>query len=149
MSIDFDSVHAHLAVFDMPRALDFYCGVLGFGVANSAGEPPDCDWLMLRYGTVELMLNTQYDREERPAQADAARAGAHQDTTLYFCCASPDSVYEHLRKCGVASVQPPNDSWYGMRQVYVNDPDRYLLCFQCPSSTLPQARAAEVGSLGG
>jgi hypothetical protein len=29
-------------------------------------------------------------------------------------------------------VQPPKVAWYGMKQLYLRDPDGYLICFQWP-----------------
>jgi glyoxylase I family protein len=112
----------------MPTAIKFYCEVLGFQIASTDGKP-DFDWVMLRLNGVELMLNTAYERSRRPAKADPARMAAHNDTTLYFACPDVDAAYTHLRSKG-ANVKPPTVAWYGMKQLYITDPDGYLLCFQ-------------------
>jgi catechol 2,3-dioxygenase-like lactoylglutathione lyase family enzyme len=125
---DIRSMTPHLAVFDMPTSIKFYCDVLGFQIANTDGKP-DFDWVMLKLNGVELMLNTAYDRSRRPAQADPARIAAHKDIILYFACPDVDAAYNHLRAKGV-NVNPPKVAWYGMKQIYVTDPDGYLLCFQ-------------------
>jgi hypothetical protein len=41
-------------------------------------------------------------------------------------------MYEHLHAHGVAS-KPPKVAPYGMKQLYVDDPDGYKLCFQWPA----------------
>jgi hypothetical protein len=28
-------------------------------------------------------------------------------------------------------VTPPTVAWYGMKQLYMKDPDGYVICFQC------------------
>ena len=39
MKIEIQSVHAHLAIFDMPRALAFYCDTFEFDIAHASAEP--------------------------------------------------------------------------------------------------------------
>jgi glyoxylase I family protein len=68
-----------------------------------------------------------------PAAPDTARIAAHGDTTLYFGCPDVDAAYRHLRAQGVA-VKEPKIAPYGMKQLYVRDPDGYLLCFQWPAA---------------
>jgi len=40
-----------------------------------------------------------------------------------------DAVYAHLQVNGVKS-EKPNIAWYGMKQLYLRDPEGYGLCFQ-------------------
>lgn len=75
------------------------------------------------------MLNTAYEQEYRPAQSDAMRVAAHSDTCLYFSCPDVDAAYQHLRAHGL-EVEEPKVAPYGMKQLYVKDPDGYNLCFQ-------------------
>jgi uncharacterized glyoxalase superfamily protein PhnB len=76
------------------------------------------------------MLNTLYDPDaERPPLPDPGRVAAHDDTGLYFGCPDVDGVYQHLRANGV-TVEPPTVAPYGMKQLYVKDPDGFSLCFQ-------------------
>lgn len=97
---------------------------------TSDGKPaPEFDWVMLSLNGTRLMLNTAYDGGERPPQPEPARIAAHEDTTLYFGCPDVDRAFDHLRTMGV-NVTAPKVSWYGMKQLYVRDPDGYLLCFQ-------------------
>jgi len=120
---------ALLQVFDMPRALAFYRGVLGFAVVQWAPPGEWCDWCWLRLGGVELMLNTAYERETRPPAPDPARWAAHDDTTIYIGCQELDALAAHLRGAGIA-CEGPRVAPYGMRQLYLHDPDGYGLCFQ-------------------
>ena len=119
-----------LFVFDMPKSIHFYCETLGFEIAVSDRKAaPHFDWVLLRLNGAELMLNTAYELDERPVSPDPSRIGAHQDTTLYFACPDVDGAYGHLRQKGIAA-EPPRVAYYGMKQLYVTDPDGYLLCFQ-------------------
>ncbi len=124
-----------LQVFDMPTALAFYRGVLGFEVIAAAphGDKVSGDnfgWAWLRRDGTELMLNTAYDPDAiRPLTRDPARVAAHDDTILYIGCPDVDAVYHHLCARGV-NVDPPAVAQYGMKQLYVKDPDGFTLCFQ-------------------
>jgi glyoxylase I family protein len=130
MAIDVRGLAPLLSVFDMPTSVKFYCEVLGFEVVANDGKPaPHFDWALLRMNGTELMLNTAYDEGERPPAPDPARIGTHRDVTLYFGCPDVDAAYAHLRGMGI-NVKEPKIAPYGMKQLYLTDPDGYLLCFQ-------------------
>jgi len=123
-----------IAVFDMNEAVRFYCDGLGFELieASPEVETPEgrfSHWCWLRLGPADLMLNTAYDEGERPAMRDAARQAAHGDTGLYFGCPDVDAAYGALRGRGIKAA-PPKVAPYGMKQLWVRDPDGYQLCFQ-------------------
>lgn len=119
-----------LSVFDMPTSIRFYRDLLGCRIVSSDAKPsPDFDWVLLSLNGVELMLNTMYERPNRPAEPDTARLATHRDTCLYFGCPDVDGAYEQLKAAGL-ELKPPKIAPYGMKQLYVSDPDGYLLCFQ-------------------
>jgi catechol 2,3-dioxygenase-like lactoylglutathione lyase family enzyme len=120
-----------LQVFDMPTSLGFYRDILGFEVISDV--PPDdrCDWVWLKIQESELMLNTAYEADERPSAPDQARIAAHKDVTLYFGCEDVDAAYAYLRERNVAA-EAPKIAPYGMKQLYLKDPDGYEICLQCP-----------------
>jgi glyoxylase I family protein len=122
-----------LQVFDMPASIAFYRDVLGFGVVETSRPGPRFDWAWLRRDGAELMLNTAYEEDQRPPAPDPARVAAHDDTALYFGCPDVDAAYEHLRAHGIA-VHEPKVAPYGMKQLYLHDPDGYTLCFQWPAA---------------
>lgn len=131
MAIEVRGVCGLIQVFDMPAALRFYRDVLGFEVMQ-ASQPTGgdlVDWCRLKLDDADLMLNTAYERSERPPQPDAQRTAAHEDTCFYFGCRDVDGAYRHLRAHGI-DVREPIVAPYGMKQLYVRDPDGYLLCFQ-------------------
>jgi len=130
MAIEVRGMAPLLQVFDMPTSLKFYCEALGFEIATTDGKPaPTCDWALLRLNGIELMLNTAYEAPHRPPTPDAKRVAAHQDTGLFFGCPDVDAAYNHLRSLGVQANEP-KVAPYGMKQLYVTDPDGYELCFQ-------------------
>jgi glyoxylase I family protein len=120
-----------LQVFDMQTSLAFYCDILGFELVASAGPPDDIGWVLLRRDKTELMLNTVYEKPDRPPAPDPARLAAHSDTVIYFGCSDIDAVYTELSLKGL-KIQKPTVAPYGMKQLYVLDPDGYNLCFQWP-----------------
>lgn len=122
-----------LQVFDMPASIAFYRDVLGFAIIETSAPGDRFDWALLGYGGTELMLNTAYEGNARPAAPDPARVTAHRDTALFFGCADLDGAWAHLRAHGV-DAEPPVTQGYGMRQVYLTDPDGYLLCLQWPAT---------------
>lgn len=131
MPIHIKSLAPLLQIFDMPTSISFYCDVLGFEVVGTGGPPEDIGWALLRLNHIELMLNTAYELHDRPPGPDSARVAAHADTALYFSCPDVDAVYQHLRIKGI-KVKEPHIAPYGMKQLYVADPDGFNLCFQWP-----------------
>ena len=129
MAIDLRGLTPLIQVFDMPTSLAFYCDILGFEVHASSAPPPKCDWVWLKLNETELMLNTAYEQEHRPPAPNAVRVAAHEDTCLYFGCPDPDAAYAYLVSRGV-EAKPPKVAPYGMKQLYLKDPDGYALCFQ-------------------
>jgi glyoxylase I family protein len=133
MAVDIRGMAPLLQVFDMPTSIHFYRDILGFEVVQTSAPGDDCDWASLRFNEVEIMLNTAYEREHRPAKPDPARIAAHDDTCLFFGCEDVDGTYRHLRDHGFA-VNEPKVAPYGMKQLYAKDPDGFGLCFQWPAT---------------
>jgi catechol 2,3-dioxygenase-like lactoylglutathione lyase family enzyme len=131
MAIEIQGMSPLLSVFDMPTSLGFYRDILGFEVTGDSGEGDNSGWVMLRLSDTILMLNTQYEKDDRPTQPNPAHVLVHNDTCLYFDVPDPDAVHEYLRAHGL-DIKPPKDAPYGMRQLHLHDPDGYNLCFQSP-----------------
>lgn len=129
MGIDMRGLCPLVQVFDMPTSLRFYRDLLGFELVQRSQDSDDCGWAWLRKNGAELMLNTAYDDGERPAAPDAARVRAHDDVVLFIGCPDVDAAYEYLRGKGI-TLAPPRVAWYGMKQLYIKDPDGYGICFQ-------------------
>ena len=133
MGIEIRGMAPLLQVFDMPTSIKFYRDALGFEVVTiSTPRGGHFDWALLRLNGVELMLNTAYEEDARPPAPDQARFAAHEDTCLYFGCPEVDAAYAYLRARGVAAKEP-KVAPYGMKQLYLSDPDGYSICFQWPA----------------
>ncbi len=130
MIIEIQGMTPLLQVYDMLASIHFYCEVIGFKVINSAPSPAGSyDWVLLEWNGSQLMLNTRYEHNQRPSQPDPVRVMNHDDLALFFSCPDIDGVYKMLLS-HVVKVNAPCDRDYGMRQVYLHDPDGYQLCFQ-------------------
>jgi glyoxylase I family protein len=133
MAIDVRGLCPYFEVYDMPASIRFYRDVLGFEVKSTSpalGGTDRFHWVWLRHGNAELMLNTAYEfDEERPAAENVGRVRGHGDCCLYIGCPDVDAAYEELRGKGV-EVQKPKVAPYGMKQMYLKDPDGYGICFQ-------------------
>jgi hypothetical protein len=75
------------------------------------------------------MLNTRYEQDDRPSSPNPAHVDAHDDTCLYIGCPDVDAAYDFLREKGLG-VKPPSVRHYGMKQLYIKDPDGFGICFQ-------------------
>lgn len=133
MAIEVRGICPLLQVYDMPASVRFYRDGLGFEVKSTSqglGGADRFHWVLLRHGETELMLNTAYEfDDERPAVQDAGRLKGHGDTCLYIACPDVDGAYEELRARGII-VAKPKVAWYGMKQMYLKDPDGFGICFQ-------------------
>ena len=55
-----------------------------FEVNTSSGEGDDVDWVLLKLNGAVLMLNTAFEKANRPAFPDAARQKAHSEPNTIF-----------------------------------------------------------------
>jgi len=131
MTMDIRGMTPLLQVFDMARSLKFYCDVLEFEIVQTDRNTiaPNYNWVWLRLNNVDLMLNTAYEYDNRPSAADPRRTATHGDTGLFFGSPDVDAVYTHLRAKGI-DVKEPKIAPYGMKQLFLLDPDGFGLCFQ-------------------
>jgi glyoxylase I family protein len=130
LPIDIRGLTPLLAVFDMKASVRFYRDVLGFELVSTSAPGDDFGWALLRRGGAELMLNIVDHGGDAP---DPARVAAHRDTALFFGCPDLDAACAHLRAHGI-DAEEPFVQGYGMKQLYLRDPDGYTLCLQWPAS---------------
>ena len=126
MRIDMRGLCPLIQVFDMDASLHFYCDLLGFEIVQ---KWEGGGWAWLRHGSAELMLNTAYEEDDRPEQPDPRRVCGHQDACVFIGCPDVEAAYEYLRDKGI-DVAKPKIAWYGMKQMYLKDPDGFGICLQ-------------------
>lgn len=132
MSITIQSLTPLIQVFSMRRSLAFYRDILGFEVVEDSGEGDDSSWVWIRLNGCDLMLNDQYEPGSEPDPPPSERVEWHGDTCLYMGCQDLDAAYEYLAGKGV-DAESPKIAPYGMRQLYLKDPDNYAICLQWPT----------------
>ncbi|MFB9841542.1 VOC family protein [Mucilaginibacter ginsenosidivorans] len=133
---EIEGIAPYIEVFDMPISLHFYRDILGFDKKMSSGEGDDVDWVLLEHKGAVLMLNTVYEKENRPAQPDKTRVKGHRDLCFYFDCPDIDGLYQYF-VCKGIELEAPIITGYGWKAIYVRDPDEYGLCFHHPVCETP------------
>jgi len=113
--IECDQLHAGLAVSDIPTAIGFYVGKLGFRQAFTWGEPPTLARVNL--GNVRIFL------------AKGTPSPSSQTGAVYFLVGDADRLYEFHRVTGVEIAQAIDDRPHGIRDYTVRDLYRYYLVF--------------------
>jgi len=114
-----------LAVEDVERSLDFYQNMLGFTVVGRADAAGRLFWCRLERGGASIMLQ-QADEE------DGAPRERGRGVTLYFVCDDVERLHAELSSRG-ARVAPVTVTDYGMKQLFVPEPDGYSVCFESPT----------------
>ncbi len=112
-----------LEVRDIRRSVAFYRVQLGFTlVGRDAESEDDMHWCRLVRDSASIMLQ----------QVDNPAAGAHRGISLYFVCDDADALHAELTSRGLA-LNPPSHAYYGMKQLYVPEPDGHTICFESPT----------------
>ena len=124
-------LHTMVRVTDIERSLLFYRDALGFAVVSASPEVETAEgrfshWMWLRFGGAEIMLNTQYDSNERPIQPPEKRS---KDAVFYIGCADVDLAYQELTDRGL-KAERPKVAPYGLKLFSIEDPDGYTIVFQ-------------------
>jgi glyoxylase I family protein len=113
-----------LTVEDIARSMAFYRDKLGFEVVAEANSGGNTYWCRVVRQGCSLMLQQAEPAEDGPA------AGRGRGVTLFLLCDDVDALHVELVERGLA-LAPPENAHYGMRQVFVPEPDGYGLCFEC------------------
>lgn len=112
-------------VQDMQRSAQFYQETLGFEMVEQWTPDGKLSWCKLRRGGTAIMLQLACDEDGDPGSWP-------NGMSLFVHCEDADAVYAEFVARG-ADVKPPSVSFYGMKQLFLRDPDGYELCFQNPT----------------
>ena len=140
-----NSMSPNLMVTDVPASLAFYVDGLGGTIAFTVNPDQKADmdggiidgaiFASVRLGETEMMLQDRHNLAE-----DAPHAFSVDDTpggtfSLYF---RVDDVEAVLARLGdVEIVKPLQMTWYGMHEVWVRDPDGYVITIGTPKGEAP------------
>jgi uncharacterized glyoxalase superfamily protein PhnB len=121
-------------VNNITESVKFYSLALDFRLTHAWEPEGRLRWCQMTRDGVGIMLQQMCEEDEVPSPRGAG-------VTLYIHCDDAEDVFRRLEERGV-ETDPPIMTFYGMKQVYVTDPDGYCLCFQNPvdaDSPLPGA----------
>ncbi|NRB03061.1 MAG: VOC family protein [Rhodobacteraceae bacterium] len=116
MTLEYLNATPVLRVSDYQRAKAFYMDVLGFKQINEAGDPVP-GFGIFEAGSARVFLHSW----------DGAEA-AYDGWRGYFYVPDMDGMIAHLQAKGLP-FKGPEDTFYGMREIEVTDPDGNVLCF--------------------
>ena len=109
--------HVHLKVADLQRALDFYCGVLGFELTQRYGE--EAAFVSAGGYHHHIGLNTWESRDGSPPPKGAT--GLYHFAILYPTRAA---LADALRRLMQANISLEGASDHGVSEaLYLSDPD--------------------------
>jgi catechol 2,3-dioxygenase len=112
-----DIGHVHLKVADLDRALDFYCGVLGFELQQRLGD--QAAFISAGGYHHHIGLNTWESRGGSPPPPGST--GLYHTAIRY---PSRRALADALRRLGEAGVQIDGASDHGVSEaIYLRDPD--------------------------
>ncbi|HEX3222834.1 MAG TPA: VOC family protein [Nocardioides sp.] len=109
---------------DLPAALAFYAGLLGFDETFRAPDPEAPDHIELRLDGVTLALSTA--EAARPVHGLEASPGSH-GFQLAVWTDDVDTAYDALVAAGAPAYRPPRDTGNDNRSAVVRDPDGNLV----------------------
>jgi len=112
-----------LFVRDIEQSMDFYCGKLGFRVVGMAKDGGTAHWCRVARGGAALML------QQADPPASAVPTGS---MSLYFVCDDADALFEEFSTRGIR-LDRPTIAVYGMKQLFVPEPNGYDICFESPT----------------
>lgn len=111
----FGSLTAIFQVRDFQEALDYYTGVLGFGIGWIWGEPPN--YASICRDGVEINFGA-------PKEGQAITPSG-----VYISLTEIDAYYEAIRTLGANVTVPVGDRPYGMRDFSIEDPSGNRVSF--------------------
>lgn len=113
----------HFLVADVRRAAEYYRDKLGFRIIAYFFEEPPV-FAMVDRDRAEIHLRRVYDG--RPG-SNRERVGDALD--CYIRVDDVEALYAEFKANGADVTLPPTLQSYGMKEIYVRDPDGYVICF--------------------
>lgn len=124
----------HLFTEDLPRAMAFYRDALGFEVEATFPEEGAPGWCSLALGGANVMIGSfPPEGPSHPLGEElASRLGSKGPITLYVQVEDADGHHDRAAAAGARVVEELHDTFYGLREYSVEDPDGNLLSFYHP-----------------
>ncbi|MGM0584016.1 MAG: VOC family protein [Pseudomonadota bacterium] len=136
----------NLMVSDMPRAVAFWRDALGFRLvmtvdaARRAGQgteakPQGAVFAVLERGGDQIMLQTAESLAAELPVFDASAPVPPPSGALYLQDYPPEVAAGRLPPGAV--LKGPERAWYGMRELYAQDPDGHVICLAVADGPSP------------
>jgi|GEM_PF-1678873 RNA polymerase sigma factor (sigma-70 family) len=129
-----------LTVYDVRRSIQFYRDILGFEVEGTIETKGPLGFAALRRDDIRLMFNSALEPSEQDPKEDKSRS---MDVTFYFWSMDVANLRDRLIQEGL-DVGDLHETYYGMRQFALHDPDGYNLVLQEPTqgTSVPGAKSS-------
>ncbi len=116
-----------LNVSNIGTSISFYQDALGFKVVSDEASVQEWKWAIIASGTTELMLS---ETEHPPTLAKIANVLQSEDwpVLFYFYPEAVKPLHQSLLDKGYAPSEL-SETFYGMLEFSLQDPDGHLLCF--------------------
>ena len=133
----------NLMITNMVRSIAFYRDLLGMNLTMMISaerkiltrpQEEDAVFATLEWEKSQLMLQTVKSLSQELSQF-AADTTPSPSGTIYFRPMHPDTVLDRVNKEQI--VKGPLQQWYGMRELYLRDPDGYIICLGAPEGSPP------------
>ena len=111
-----------LWVKDIEKSIRFY-EEIGFKISETWKLQERIQWCRVEFQGAALMLQQTTDLESQHP------IGQDNGIQLYFITDDVDVVYHQMRARGI-DVSAPKIEFYGMKQIFLTDPDGRTLCFE-------------------
>jgi lactoylglutathione lyase len=122
--VTFSSPMVNIYTHDLPAALAFYGGLLGFEETFRAPDPEAPDHVELRLDGVTLALSTV----EAAARVHGVEATpGSRGYQLVLWADDVDAAYDGLVAAGTPGITAPHDTGNANRNAVVTDPDGNLV----------------------
>ena len=129
--MEFSALYPELIVRDLEESVGFYVGILGFTIEYSR---PEERFHFLSFGAAQLMLlEDNCNQHSRTGPMEYPRG---QGVNFSIVAEDVERLFIQLSAEGYPVRIPIRDQWhrqenveYGERQLWVMDPDGYLLRF--------------------
>lgn len=118
--------HVSIVVTDMEKSRHFYGNVLGMRPLQPPGAPTTVAWFEAAGTEIHLILHQPgYNEPTIPQSAPSINDGGA--THLAFAVNSIAATIQQLAETGTEIICGPRPRGDGVEQVYVQDPDGYLI----------------------
>ncbi len=108
---------------DVRAAAEWYVSI-GFKIRGTNEPDGKMDWAALTFGSTEIMLS----------EGGRASSAYRREVDLYIHTDDVEGVFERL-KGRVEVVEQLHNTFYGMREFIIRDPNRFWITFGQPTAS--------------